>query len=55
MCIRDSHRANGGYLVLEAEELLRQYLSYDALKRALKDDLVCFHIPPYPLDCSMWG
>ena len=32
------HRANGGYLVLEAEELLRQYLSYDALKRALKDD-----------------
>lgn len=32
------HRANGGYLVLEAEELLRQYLSYDALKRALKDE-----------------
>ena len=30
------HRANGGYLVLQAEEVLRNFLSWDALKRALK-------------------
>jgi lon-related putative ATP-dependent protease len=31
------HRANGGYLILEALDLLRWYFSYDALKRCLKD------------------
>ncbi len=30
------HRANGGYLVLPVEELLRNLFSYDGLKRALK-------------------
>jgi lon-related putative ATP-dependent protease len=29
------HRANGGYLVLDAEDLLRAPLAWDALKRAL--------------------
>lgn len=28
-------KANGGYLLLEAENLLRQFMSWDALKRAL--------------------
>ncbi len=30
------HRANGGFLVLEALELLKQYFAYDQLKRTLK-------------------
>ena len=30
------HRANGGYLVLDAEKLLRYPLAWDGLKRALK-------------------
>ena len=34
------HRANGGYLVLEAEELLQASVSYQALKRALRDQLI---------------
>ena len=32
------HRANGGYLVLPVEELLRNLLSYDGLKRALRNE-----------------
>lgn len=31
------HRANGGYLVLYIEDLLKNIFSYDALKRALKN------------------
>src|SRR3972149_286067 len=31
------HRANGGFLVLEALELLKQFLAWDQLKRTLKD------------------
>lgn len=31
------HKANGGYLVVDAMELLRNPFSYDALKRALKN------------------
>ena len=31
------HRANGGYLVLEARDLLTSFMSYDALKRSLKN------------------
>jgi lon-related putative ATP-dependent protease len=31
------HRANGGYLILEAMNLLRWFFSYEALKRCLKD------------------
>lgn len=30
------HRANGGYLVLPAEDLIRDFMSWDALKRALR-------------------
>ena len=32
------HRANGGYLVLPAEELLRNLFSWDSLKRALRNE-----------------
>lgn len=31
------HRANGGFLVVEALELLKQYFSWDPLKRTLKN------------------
>jgi len=31
------HRANGGYLVLHARDLLTSFMSYDALKRSLKN------------------
>lgn len=30
------HRANGGFLVMRAEQLLRDFIVYDSLKRALK-------------------
>jgi lon-related putative ATP-dependent protease len=30
------HKANGGFLVLEAEELFRHFMSWDALKRVLR-------------------
>ncbi len=30
------HRANGGYLILEAGDVLRNLLAWDALKKALK-------------------
>jgi lon-related putative ATP-dependent protease len=32
------HKANGGYLILPVEELLRNVFSYDSLKRALKSE-----------------
>lgn len=31
------HRANGGYLILQAYDVLTNYLAWDALKRALKN------------------
>ncbi|MGV8074452.1 MAG: Lon protease family protein [Syntrophobacteraceae bacterium] len=31
------HKANGGYLVMKALDLLRWYISYESLKRALRD------------------
>lgn len=34
------HRANGGYLVIDAEELLRNFLSYDLLKRVLRTGIL---------------
>lgn len=34
------HRANGGYLILDAEELLRNFMSYDLLKRVLRSGLL---------------
>lgn len=32
------HRANGGFLLLEADDLLRQFMSWDALKRVLRSN-----------------
>jgi lon-related putative ATP-dependent protease len=34
------HRANGGYLVLTVEDLLRNLFSYDALKRSLMNECI---------------
>ncbi len=34
------HKANGGYIVLPAEELLRNLFSYDSLKRALMNKCI---------------
>jgi lon-related putative ATP-dependent protease len=34
------HRANGGYLVLPVRDVLTNYLSWDALKRTLKDQQI---------------
>jgi lon-related putative ATP-dependent protease len=34
------HRANGGYLVLPAEELIRNIFSYDSLKRAIQNKCI---------------
>ncbi len=34
------HKANGGYLVIKALDLLKWYLSWEALKRALRDQVI---------------
>jgi len=34
------HRANGGYLIIEVNELFKNYMAYDALKRCLKNSQV---------------
>lgn len=34
------HKANGGYLIVEADHLLRYPFAYDALKHALKDRII---------------
>jgi len=62
------HRANGGFLVIEADELLKQPYSWDAIKRALRHQEVRIeaqaddHSPmttisldpePIPLDCKV--
>jgi lon-related putative ATP-dependent protease len=39
------HRANGGYLVLDARRLLGQPLAWDALKRALRGDEIRIESP----------
>lgn len=39
------HRANGGYLILEAGKLLRQPYAWEALKRALKAGLLRIESP----------
>jgi lon-related putative ATP-dependent protease len=39
------HRANGGYLILEARDLLSTFLAWDSLKRALKDRAVRIQEP----------
>jgi len=62
------HRANGGYLVLEAAEVLKQPYAWDALKRALRNEEIRIEAPgddsspattitlepePIPLDCKV--
>jgi len=39
------HRANGGYLVLEAKDVLRSFLAWEALKKALKSKAVRIEEP----------
>ena len=39
------HRANGGFLVIEALELLKQYFSWDPLKRTLKNKRIKIEEP----------
>ena len=39
------HRANGGYLVLDARQVLTQPLAWDALKRCLKSDCITIVSP----------
>jgi lon-related putative ATP-dependent protease len=34
------HKANGGYLILEVEDLLRDFFSWDSIKRALKNQRI---------------
>jgi lon-related putative ATP-dependent protease len=34
------HKANGGYLIIPVEELLRNQFSYEGLKRALRDEKI---------------
>jgi predicted ATP-dependent protease len=34
------HEANGGYLILEIEDLLRNHLAWDSLKRALRSKMI---------------
>jgi lon-related putative ATP-dependent protease len=39
------HRANGGYLLLEATDVLRSFMAWDALKKALKERAVRLEDP----------
>ena len=39
------HRANGGYLIVPVEDLLRNMLSYDGLKRDLRDSKILIEEP----------
>jgi lon-related putative ATP-dependent protease len=39
------HRANGGYLIIPVEDLLRNPLSYDGLKRDIKDSKMSIEEP----------
>jgi lon-related putative ATP-dependent protease len=39
------HKANKGYLIVRVEELLRNPFSYDALKRALRDERIVIEEP----------
>lgn len=34
------HRANGGYIVLQVEDVLKHFMSWDGLKRALRSGLI---------------
>jgi lon-related putative ATP-dependent protease len=39
------HRANGGYLILEARDVLTTFLAWDSLKKALKDRAIRIQEP----------
>ncbi|MCW9002049.1 MAG: AAA family ATPase [Rhodospirillales bacterium] len=39
------HRANGGYLIMDARKLLMQPFSYEALKRALRSEMIRVESP----------
>jgi lon-related putative ATP-dependent protease len=39
------HKANGGYLIITVEELLRNPFSYEGLKRALRDEKIFIEEP----------
>jgi lon-related putative ATP-dependent protease len=39
------HKANGGYLVIPAEDLVRNLFSYESIKRALKNDCIRIEEP----------
>ena len=39
------HRANGGYLVLEAKEVLRNFMAWESLKKALKSRALRIETP----------
>ncbi len=39
------HKANGGYLIIPVEELLRNPFSYDGLKRDLRDGNIVIEEP----------
>ncbi|WP_339671064.1 ATP-binding protein [Dasania marina] len=47
------HRANGGYLILDAEKLLSGEGTWPALKRMLRDS--CIHLEPPPGDIQLSG
>lgn len=39
------HKANGGYLIIPVEDLLRNPFAYDGLKRALKNEVITIEEP----------
>ena len=39
------HKANGGYLIIPVEDLLRNPFAYDGLKRALKNEVIIIEEP----------
>ncbi|MCY4178572.1 MAG: ATP-binding protein [Endozoicomonadaceae bacterium] len=50
ICAGSLHRANGGFLVLEAAKLLEEPFTWEALKRALKDKQLTIEPPPSELN-----
>lgn len=50
VCAGSLHRANGGFLVLEASRLLEEPFVWEALKRALKEKQLTIEPPPAELN-----
>lgn len=40
ICSGSLHQANGGYLIIEAEQLLKSYMGWEVLKRCLKKECI---------------